>query len=190
MSAQEIVPKLYLGDLKTAKDMKWLKKNKITHVLTILDDKGQLDKLQRIYTNNYQRSDNDPYVRHKIICVEDHPRASLDLHFSGCTAFIRTVLQHKRGRILVHCYHGISRSPTIVAAYLIEEYGMNSQDAMCCIYTKRQQVDPNIGFIHQLLSFAKTFRPNLLALLLKLVIDDPTCCNIIIEFFFSIFSST
>jgi atypical dual specificity phosphatase len=54
------------------------------------------------------------------------------------------------GQILVHCFAGISRSPTVVAAYLMKRKGMTLKAALGQIIRVRPQVSPNAGFLKQL----------------------------------------
>jgi len=54
------------------------------------------------------------------------------------------------GKILVHCSAGISRSPTVVAAYLMKRKGMTLKAALGQIIRVRPQVSPNTGFLRQL----------------------------------------
>jgi protein-tyrosine phosphatase len=53
-------------------------------------------------------------------------------------------------QVLVNCYAGVSRSTTIVLAYLIYKNKWNVQDAMTFVRSKRPIVNPNYGFISQL----------------------------------------
>jgi len=54
------------------------------------------------------------------------------------------------GKILVHCSAGISRSPMVVAAYLMKRKGMTLKAALGQIIRVRPQVSPNAGFLRQL----------------------------------------
>ena len=54
------------------------------------------------------------------------------------------------GKILVHCSAGISRSPMVVAAYLMKRKGMTLKSALGQIILVRPQVSPNAGFLQQL----------------------------------------
>lgn len=49
---------------------------------------------------------------------------------------------------------GISRSPTVVCAYLIAEQGMTAPAAIDFVRGKRAVVCPNIGFRRQLTEYA------------------------------------
>jgi len=50
----------------------------------------------------------------------------------------------------VHCSAGISRSPMVVAAYLMRRRGMSLREALGQIVQVRPQVSPNAGFLEQL----------------------------------------
>jgi protein-tyrosine phosphatase len=53
------------------------------------------------------------------------------------------------GVILVHCTLGISRSVTVVIAYLVRKYKMKLDDALVMSKSKRK-VKPSLNFITQL----------------------------------------
>lgn len=48
---------------------------------------------------------------------------------------------------------GVSRSPTIVLAYLMHRYKMTTEDAIAYVKKKRPHIDPNEGFMKQLKEF-------------------------------------
>lgn len=67
------------------------------------------------------------------------------------SSFMRTGEKHpKGGRVLVHCTQGVSRSATIVAAYLMWRKRESAAKILRFIKNKRPQVDPNDGFLDQL----------------------------------------
>ena len=52
----------------------------------------------------------------------------------------------KAGRtVLVHCAAGISRSPTVAAAYLMNKYRWGAAEALALVKTARPVIDPNGG---------------------------------------------
>ncbi|KUI63680.1 Dual specificity protein phosphatase 26 [Cytospora mali] len=61
----------------------------------------------------------------------------------------------KAGKVLVHCAQGISRSATIVAAYLMWRKRASAANVLTFIKHKRRMVNPNKGFLDQLLIWEK-----------------------------------
>lgn len=62
---------------------------------------------------------------------------------------------NKGGRVLVHCREGVSRSATIVIAYLMWRFSLSFEAAHERIRQKRPICNPNTGFTCQLLQLAK-----------------------------------
>ena len=55
------------------------------------------------------------------------------------------------GNILVHCQQGLSRSATLVIAFLIMKRGLRAVDA-CVTIRRKRPVLPNDGFLEQIAS--------------------------------------
>jgi dual specificity phosphatase 12 len=84
------------------------------------------------------------------IPVDDSPSANLIQHFPAARRFIRAALDKGDG-VLVHCQAGVSRSATLVAAYLMaQEPGIDVDQALASIRKVRPQVEPTETFLHQL----------------------------------------
>jgi len=62
------------------------------------------------------------------------------------------------GKVLVHCQAGVSRSPTLVVAYLIARYGRPLMETFQMVKQRRQIVAPNFNFLGQLLEFEQRCR--------------------------------
>jgi predicted protein tyrosine phosphatase len=60
--------------------------------------------------------------------------------------------------VLVHCAMGMSRSASLVIAYLMKHREMSFQNALQCVRSARNCVEPNAGFVRQLLAFEATLR--------------------------------
>ncbi len=60
-----------------------------------------------------------------------------------------------QGNVLVHCVAGVSRSVSLVLAYLIQAKGLAYQDAYSRVKVRRAIIHPNDGFIAQLKSLAQ-----------------------------------
>ena len=134
VSINEIVPGLYLGDFASACNVEILKNLKFTHIVTAILGVDEMFPNDFIYLTLPLRD-----VRSETIFTV----------FSDSSDFIRNALQNG-GKVLIHCICGVSRSATLVAAYLIKEYGMSADDAIKYIQSKRNVVNPNSGFKSQL----------------------------------------
>ena len=64
---------------------------------------------------------------------------------------------NKKENILIHCYNAVSRSVTVLTAYLIST-GMSLKDSLQLIKDKRNDkvyTKPNIGFMKQLIKYER-----------------------------------
>ena len=97
--------------------------------------------------------DDFQYLR---VPVKDRVGSDITKYFYDAFAFIEEGLNE--GAVLVHCSAGISRSPTIVASYLMIKYGVSSEHALNVLRTRRDVVDVNFGFACSLMMFEKTLK--------------------------------
>lgn len=81
----------------------------------------------------------------------------MHLTWSFCPPFIVVSEEaHQCGRgVLVHCQAGVSRSATIVIAYLMKHTLMTMTDAYKYVRSRRPVVSPNLNFMGQLLEFER-----------------------------------
>lgn len=59
-------------------------------------------------------------------------------------------------QVLVNCFAGVSRSTTIVLAYLMYKNKWSVQEALAFVRSKRPIINPNYGFISQLYNLQST----------------------------------
>ena len=64
-------------------------------------------------------------------------------------------LRSESHNVLVHCSAGISRSPTLVLAYMIKKQHLSLEKALRTMRNSRTIIDPNFSFILQLRSWEK-----------------------------------
>ena len=57
------------------------------------------------------------------------------------------------GNILVHCYGGISRSSSIVIAYLMKNMNVRFENALDYVKNKKNDINPNEGFRRKLKNY-------------------------------------
>jgi atypical dual specificity phosphatase len=142
--ASEIIPRLYISDLSFAENPACLSSYGITHVLSTLAD-------------NVLTPSVHPAPMRLQIKVEDFPFAELAAHLPTTTAWIRDAFRSSPdARVLVHCGEGISRSVSVVAAFLMAQYGWSPMEAVQYIKSKRRVANPNFGFVQQLGEYAKS----------------------------------
>ncbi|KAL4063479.1 hypothetical protein V8B97DRAFT_2026422 [Scleroderma yunnanense] len=127
---------LYIGNLASALSQDVHKKFGITHVLSVCAEHTF-----------------EPKPNWLAVVVQDSEYEDLLIHFPQTCAFIQTALD-KGGRVLVHCMMGVSRSATVVCAYLMMTQRISAKAAIQYLQKRRSQVHPNFGFRKQLQVFA------------------------------------
>ncbi|KAG0706920.1 hypothetical protein DFH29DRAFT_899046 [Suillus ampliporus] len=132
----EVVPGVWIGDLQSVSDVKGLKERNIFSIVTAMRGKVTINAT----FNKYQ------------INVDDSANEDVLVHFLPSISFIQNELDKGRG-VLVHCGAGISRSATIVAAYLMYSLKLDPASAVDMIREVRPIVEPNEGFMEQLKVF-------------------------------------
>jgi protein tyrosine phosphatase len=83
----------------------------------------------------------------------------LKQHFDEAFEFIEQA-RVNNSKVLVHCQAGISRSPTLVIAYLMKKLNISMDDAYSRVREKRSIIAPNIIFMSQLMDFEAKFIKN------------------------------
>lgn len=131
-----IEPGLFIGNLTAATDVVVLELHHINHILTV--DSCPLPRKITML----------PGIKTKFLQVTDTPREDLLTHFENTSDFIKA--GQEQGVVLVHCYFGVSRSATIVTAYIMRKYELSFEDAVERVKSKRRFVGPNPGFVSQL----------------------------------------
>ena len=94
-------------------------------------------------------------VEYMQIDILDCPTEMIIKHFVSCFEFIGGCIRNG-GCVFVHCGRGISRSSTIVMAYLMQTRNLDVSGAFNLVSKARPCCYPNIGFQLQLHLFEKT----------------------------------
>ena len=110
-----------------------------------------MDVIQKAGVANYFESSGK--FKYKRVAVYDASTSDLLAHASAVVTFIATALIH--GSVLVHCQHGVSRSPTCVAFYLMSRQAMTLEEAMTCMKATRPAIEPIPAFRKQLQDYEK-----------------------------------
>lgn len=141
-NTNEIVPNLYVGDIASAYNRAELKRMGITHIVTAILG------VSPIFPNDFT---------YKNIPIRDIPGENIDNYFSISNEYISKAIKGG-GKVLVHCMCGVSRSATLVAAYLMYAHNYSCEDAIKLLQKRRSCVDPNDGFKEQLSNFQNTLQ--------------------------------
>ncbi|KAK3321360.1 protein-tyrosine phosphatase-like protein [Cercophora scortea] len=129
-----IIPNLlYLGPVSAASNTTFLAREGITHVLSI--GKSPASRIEgiiyeRLGLTDAEDSDIGPVVTNACDIIDGAERSG--------------------GKVLVHCSAAISRSPTVVAAYLMRRRGVTLRESLVRLVEGREAVAPNRGFLRQL----------------------------------------
>ena len=127
----QITDTIYLGDIESAFNKKKLKSLGIKKVLTVMSAFG----------NHY----NEHEFVHKSIEVDDAYDENIIKYFKECLLFMDGY-----DKVFVHCAAGMSRSPTIVIAFLMWKKKLSLNDAINFVKNKRPVISPNLNFMKQL----------------------------------------
>ncbi|XP_024247203.2 dual specificity protein phosphatase 22-B isoform X1 [Oncorhynchus tshawytscha] len=136
ITVQQVLPDLYLGNFKDARDREQLTRNNITHILSIHDSAAPIL----------------PGMTYLCISAADLPTQNLRMHFKQSIMFIHESRLKGEG-CLVHCLAGVSRSVTLVVAYIMTVTGLGWQEALAAVRVARPCAGPNLGFQRQLQEF-------------------------------------
>lgn len=128
------VPYLFVGSVGSAYNLDSLTAANITHVLNCTNS------LHNRFPEHFT------YLR---VPVEDDPDVDITLHFDACLKFIDAA-KDMGGKCLVHCYQGVSRSVTIVCAYLMIQLRLTAVAALDVVRQTRPTAGPNSGFLRAL----------------------------------------
>jgi len=93
-------------------------------------------------------------ITYKKVGVRDDEEEDITAIFDECLQFIHQARTAQKG-VLVHCMAGISRSATIVLAYLMKHENMRLLDAYWHTHDRRKIICPNGGFAMQLIEYEK-----------------------------------
>lgn len=137
----KIIEKLYLGNIDDVQSAKFIKENNIKLIVNaavevtvpIYEDVSLIMNLQW-YDSIEQPID---------FCF-------LDYLVNVINSFIRN-----NKAVLVNCFAGVSRSSTIVIAYIMKYHNMSFEEAFNYVQSKRWFINPNINFRNVLKNYEK-----------------------------------
>lgn len=136
----EVWPNLFIGNMSIANDRYSLWKLGITHVLNAAHGKMYSQGSHEFYGST---------VEYHGVPADDSPSFNLSRYFHSSADYIHQALSSAGARILVHCAVGVSRSASLVLAYLMIHHHFTLVDAIRKVMASRW-IFPNRGFLKQL----------------------------------------
>ncbi|XP_078085964.1 dual specificity protein phosphatase 10 [Mustelus asterias] len=134
-----ILPFLFLGNEQDAQDIEKMQRMNVGYIINVTTHLPLYHYEQGIF-------------RYKRLPATDSNKQNLRQYFEEAFEFIEEAHQCGKG-LLIHCQAGVSRSATIVIAYLMKHTRMTMTDAYKFVKGKRPIISPNLNFMGQLLEF-------------------------------------
>lgn len=134
-SFNQITEKVYLGNNDAQRDKKLLKDNGITHILMC---------------GNYLYPFHPEDFTYKLFNLDNCVNQQIEEVLEEAFSFIE-----KSEKVYVHCHAGVSRSATIVIAYIMWKNNLPYMEARQFVKERRKDIFPNAGFVKQLENFEK-----------------------------------
>ncbi|CAG2180019.1 unnamed protein product, partial [Oppiella nova] len=136
--SHKIEDNLYLGELKLATNKTELKTLDIKVIVSVVDYNMPEVKI--------------PDIKYYHFRVADGPNEDI-LSIFGETNQIISDCQSKGVNVLVHCTAGVSRSATVVIAYLMSKHKKPYKEIIQRVKDIRKKISPNDGFVKQLILY-------------------------------------
>lgn len=144
----EVIPngRIYISGALVSQNYSLLQDTGITHIINVAGDSCR----------NFYR-DSFHYL---TFVLHDNRLASEELQaiLFYVLEYIDYHLRDPSHRVLIHCREGVSRSATVVIAYLMWKGKTVFRDALDIVRTARPCCNPNTGFTFVLLRFGKLLR--------------------------------
>ena len=131
----EIIPGLYIGSVESISDPNVLKIRNIQSIVRVLKQPLPLTA-------------NKSFDYFCIPVIDDESE-NISSYFDSSFSFIDSALSSNKS-VLVHCSAGVSRSATIVIAYLMRKYKYSLHESIRKVRLKRHICKPNPSFLRQL----------------------------------------
>ncbi|KAF4668205.1 Dual specificity protein phosphatase 14 [Perkinsus olseni] len=140
----EILPGvLYLGGARVASNLEILTEKGITHIVNTAAD---------VCSNSFADR-GFKYLTLFLKDTRDEPMLPAVLYHA--VLWIHSAITEEKGKVLVHCFEGVSRSSTVVIAYLMWLRAWTYNRAFDWVKTIRPICNPNTGFTCVLIVFGK-----------------------------------
>ncbi|CAI5740125.1 unnamed protein product [Peronospora farinosa] len=143
-----ILEHVFLGSRTHARDKELLQRIRITHILNVTPSK-KMDPVAGV-PNFFEK---DKLFTYRRCSIFDNKAEDISGVLEGCIAFMDQAKYY--GRILVHCNKGVSRSSSMVVAYLMKLRSMSFEQALTFVVDRRSIANPNESFRLQLQEYGR-----------------------------------
>jgi atypical dual specificity phosphatase len=126
--------KLYLGDMFDANDNDTIKNKNISCIICVAEGIKIMNPLPNIIVYRYKFTDDY--------------NCPISLYFDEIGEIIKD-----ENIVLVNCAAGVSRSATIVIAYIMKYYNLDLKTTFLLVRKKRDRICPNKNFMKCLLDY-------------------------------------
>jgi protein-tyrosine phosphatase len=130
----EVYDNIYIGNISTAYNKQKLKELRIKNVITAISG------MHEIYPKDFN---------YKLVDILDINKQNLMPVFDDTSDFIEECIK-KGEKVYVHCMCGVSRSVSIVCAYLARNHQIKPLNSLKLIKEIRNVANPNPSFLQQL----------------------------------------
>ena len=137
--SQIINDKLYLGNKTHATTKQILMDLSINYIINMTPS----------FENQLFDKDEDLQIKYLQIPIYDDESAEIEKYFEKGIEFINNALSDTK-KIVCRCQSGVSRSSTMIIAYLMKMKKMNFIDAYKYTLERREIIEPNQGFVKKL----------------------------------------
>lgn len=174
VNAPELNGRLFIGDVASAFNKESLKEAGITHIVCAIlgmdppfpkkrtdssgtQSKNDVEETDETHDKGMSDDENlDGGFEYKTFPLRDIPGEQIHECFQECNKYIDSVLMlNPDNKVYIHCVCGVSRSSTLLSAYLMFKEGLTAKDAVELIQNCRSKVQPNDGFMEQLENYEK-----------------------------------
>ncbi|KFZ14887.1 hypothetical protein V501_03004 [Pseudogymnoascus sp. VKM F-4519 (FW-2642)] len=148
------VPGLFISDRFAARSISLLKDLSIGYIISVT----RAEDVPKFNAESDTSDIKDVFVQ-KHVDINDDPTEDILIHLKDTCDWIKTSLASaptdiedspKQTGVLVHCTQGISRSGSVVIAYLMREFSLNYAASLALARESRSLITPNLGFEAQL----------------------------------------
>ena len=134
----QVIDGLFIGSQRAASNMDGLRSHGVTHILNTAGNVRNYFPDQFIY-------------RHEPI--KDEPTFDIAPYLEPCADFIHEALSGG-GKLLCHCNAGVSRSASLILAYLVKWKKLPLDEGLdTYVRSVRPFAQPNVGFMVKLKEF-------------------------------------